>query len=110
MPSKLSSMHLILRGRNPDGLATAVDTGRGYATLSPIAERAKSRGEKDPADFDIAEGILAPIYFRRYVTARPIDEAFIQRIVMDTLRRSPSSEPGAPSGLTSATKVGIPTR
>jgi hypothetical protein len=30
--------------------------------------------------------------------------------VMDTLRRSPSSEPGAPSGLTSATKVGIPTR
>jgi AcrR family transcriptional regulator len=49
---------------------------RRLATLEEIFERARARGEHTPSAEDAIEALLAPPYFRRFVTGRPIDEQF----------------------------------
>lgn len=61
---------------------------RRYETLRPMFDRAEGRGENPPAPEDVVEHILAPLYFRRFVTARPVTNRFLDALVDDALRSS----------------------
>jgi hypothetical protein len=56
---------------------------RRMAQLKPMFDAAIARGEL-PADTDTEEMfsmVAGPVYFRMFIAARPIDEAWIDRLV-----------------------------
>ncbi|WP_021591617.1 TetR/AcrR family transcriptional regulator C-terminal ligand-binding domain-containing protein [Actinomadura madurae] len=59
---------------------------RRYETLRPMFDRAERRGETPPSPQDVVERILAPLYFRRFVTGRPVTNRFLDGLVDDALR------------------------
>jgi AcrR family transcriptional regulator len=59
---------------------------RRHEALRGIFERATGRGETYPDPQDVVEAILAPLYFRRFVSARPLDDEYLGSIVDGALR------------------------
>jgi AcrR family transcriptional regulator len=54
---------------------------RRAAALQPIFDRAVGRGERVPDTEDAVETLLAPLYFRRFVTGRDITEQLVSSLV-----------------------------
>ncbi|WP_158880210.1 TetR/AcrR family transcriptional regulator [Amycolatopsis anabasis] len=64
---------------------------RRHEALRPIFDRARERGERVPDPEDVIETVLAPVYFRRFVTGRPISRKLAATLVDRTLAGSPHS-------------------
>jgi AcrR family transcriptional regulator len=54
---------------------------RRHEALQPLFERAAARGEEVRDVEQLLEDVLAPLYFRLFVTARPIDDAFLNHLL-----------------------------
>ena len=67
-------------------LAHKLQSSRGATVMPSVidaAEHARQRGElppdHDPAAF--ADALLAPFFYRRWFSRKPLDEAFVQRVI-----------------------------
>jgi hypothetical protein len=57
-----------------------------------VTERARERGELAPAReaADVAALIAGPLFYRRWFSREPIDDAFVESVVRDVIDRASS--------------------
>lgn len=85
-----------------DGASRRIYWARRHADLRAIFERARARRETCPDPEDVIEAILAPLYFRLFVSARPVDAQFLASIATKALAPPTTTSTGtAPSSRTS---------
>jgi hypothetical protein len=63
--------------------------------LVTVIERAQERGElpKTQDAREMVAGILGPIFYRRYFSREPLDEAFAKKVVERALKSAESVVP-----------------
>lgn len=72
---------LIALPLDDEGSARRAYWTRRHRDIQSMFDRAAARDESVSSPEDVLESLLAPMYFRRFVTGRPIDDTYLDDLV-----------------------------